>query len=162
MKGYPHEALGRILLDLGRLDEAVASAKSRRRTRSRIRSGTYESWAGYSLPGVIFRQPSHPSDPAREASPTPPFRRSAADMVREVEGMIALEPRLPALVRNEDHLTTVPERIRLARLCQIKHLFATSAAIWDELFAAEPRLAARTERRASILCRVLGGTCGVG
>ena len=74
-------------------------------------------------------------------APTPPFRRSAADMVREVEGMIALEPRLPALVRNEDRLTTVPERIRLARLCQIKHLFATSAAIWDELFAAEPRLA---------------------
>ena len=25
MKGYPHEALGRILLDMGRLDEAVAA-----------------------------------------------------------------------------------------------------------------------------------------
>ena len=51
LKGYPHEALGRILLDLGRLDEAVLRAKSRRRTRSRIRSGTYELGPGTHCPG---------------------------------------------------------------------------------------------------------------
>ena len=49
-------------------------------------------------------------------------------MIREAERMIALEARLPALIRREEHLATGSERIRLARLCQIKHLFATSAA----------------------------------
>ena len=55
--------------------------------------------------------------------------------------MIALDARLPALLRREGRPATVSERVRLARLCQIKKLFATSAQLWDELFTAEPRLA---------------------
>ena len=34
MKGYPHEAIGRILLELGRLDEAAAALFTAAGTRS--------------------------------------------------------------------------------------------------------------------------------
>jgi eukaryotic-like serine/threonine-protein kinase len=83
-------------------------------------------------------------------------------MVREAERMIALDARLPALIRREERMTTASERIRLARLCQIKHLFATSAAIWDELFAAEPRLAGDQSagHRYSAACAAVRAACG--
>ncbi len=140
MKGYPREALGRILLDLGRLDEAVLALRA-----AIDRDPGFEQ-AHVSLGRALMARgefqaalSSFQSGP--RGAPASPFRRSATEMVREVERMIALEKRLPALLRKEDRLTTVSERIRLARLCHIRHLFATSAAIWDELFAAEPRLA---------------------
>jgi eukaryotic-like serine/threonine-protein kinase len=161
MKAYPHEALGRTLLDLGRLDEAVAALNTA------VERDPGFAQAHISLGRALmargeFQAALSSFRLSQRGSPAPPYHRTATEMVREAERMIALDARLPALVRREERMTTASERIRLARLCQIKHLFASSAAIWDELFAAEPRLAAEQSagHRYSAACAAVRAACG--
>ncbi len=64
-----------------------------------------------------------------------------SEMIREAERMTALSARLPAFLRGEDQPRRKSEEILLARLCQIKQLFATSAERWEKVFDSQPGLA---------------------
>ncbi len=139
MKGYPHEAIGRILLELGRLDEAAAALFSALERDPEFEQAQIGLGRAFMAKGEFDAALSSFRSSQRGSSGR--HRRTSAELVREAERMIALDARLPALLRKEGRPGTVSERVRLARLCQIKNLFATSAQLWDELFTAEPRLA---------------------
>jgi hypothetical protein len=62
-------------------------------------------------------------------------------MVREAERMVALDTRLPALLRGEDQAADAAESADFARLCHIKQLYATAARLWEEAFATRHGLA---------------------
>ncbi len=161
IRGSAHEALGRILLDMGRLDEAVAALG----TAVEIDPGSAQphiSLGRALMAKGDFEAAISAFRGSQRGSPAPLHRRSAAEMIREAERMLALEARLPALVRREEHPATGSERIRLARLCQMKHLFATSAQLWDELFSAEPRLAIEPSsgNRYTAACAAARAACG--
>jgi eukaryotic-like serine/threonine-protein kinase len=161
MKGYPHEALGRILLDLGRIDDAIAALNTAVERDPKFTQAHINLGRALMAKGE-FRAALSSFRLSQRDSPAPPYRRSSAEMIREVERMIALDARLPALIRKGEHPKTASEQIRLARLCQIKHLFATSAAVWDELFTAEPRLAGEQSagHRYSAACAALRAASG--
>ena len=55
--------------------------------------------------------------------------------------MIALEARLPAFLRGEVRPIDAKESADFARLCYSKGLYADSARLWSEAFAARPALA---------------------
>ena len=54
---------------------------------------------------------------------------------------MALDARLPALLRGRDQPADADEAAAFAQLCAARHLDATAARLWSEAFAAEPGLA---------------------
>jgi hypothetical protein len=62
-------------------------------------------------------------------------------LVRRRERLIALDARLPALLRGEERPVDAAELAGFGELCYGKQLFATSARLWKEAFAARPELA---------------------
>ena len=55
--------------------------------------------------------------------------------------MIALDARLPALLRGQDHPADTAECVEFAHLCSARQMYATSARLWSEAFTAQPGLA---------------------
>jgi hypothetical protein len=79
---------------------------------------------------------------ARELGARRGRRDPVADrLVRQCERLIGLDARLPALLRGEDRPGDAAELAGFAELCHFKQLFATSARLWEEAFAARPALA---------------------
>ncbi len=160
MKCFAHEAIGRILLDLGRLDEAVAALGTA------VESDPGFAQAHISLGRALmgkgeFEAALSSFRLSQRGSPASPYRRSSVELSREAERMLALDARLPGLIRREEHPATGSEQIRLARLCQIKHLYATSVQLWDDLFKAEPRLALeQTGHRYAAACAAARAASG--
>jgi hypothetical protein len=62
-------------------------------------------------------------------------------LVRRRERLIALDARLPAVLRGEERPRDAAELAGFAELCYGKQLFATSARLWTEAFAARPERA---------------------
>jgi serine/threonine-protein kinase len=62
-------------------------------------------------------------------------------LVRRRERLIALDARLPAVLRGEERPMDAAELAGFAELCYGKQLFATSARLWKEAFAARLGLA---------------------
>ena len=59
----------------------------------------------------------------------------------KAERLAAVQDKLPALLKGEFKATTGEERLGLAELCTIKNLYRTSAGLYAEAFAADPKLA---------------------
>jgi tetratricopeptide (TPR) repeat protein len=111
--------LSELLVDIGRAGEAIAILSEVPRTDS-CRAGRA----------------------ARELGPW----RGRLDVVVDrlmgrCERLMELEARLPALLRGEARPASDGELAGLAELCYGKQLFATSARLWTQAFAARPTLA---------------------
>jgi serine/threonine-protein kinase len=61
-------------------------------------------------------------------------------LVRRRERLIALDARLPAVLRGQERPSDPAELAGFAELCYGEQLFATSARLWKEAFAARLRL----------------------
>jgi serine/threonine-protein kinase len=66
---------------------------------------------------------------------------NSAKWVRDCQRFLQLEARLPSLLRGEAKPASTAERVDLARLCQFKKLYVSSARFFTEAFAADARLA---------------------
>jgi hypothetical protein len=78
--------------------------------------------------------------------------------------MIALNARLPGLLRGEDRPAGAPECVDFARLCSIQGRYATSARLWAEAFSDWPGLAddLRAENRSRAARAAALAGCGQG
>ena len=63
-------------------------------------------------------------------------------MASRAEHLIALEPRLPAVVKGCDRPADAEASAEFARLAFSRHFYAAAARLWTEAFAASPTLAA--------------------
>jgi tetratricopeptide (TPR) repeat protein len=74
--------------------------------------------------------------------PNHPLRPFVTQQLRQCEHGLALEGRLPALLRGQAKPAGAAERLALAQLCQgHRQLYSASARFYAEAFAEQPRLA---------------------
>jgi tetratricopeptide (TPR) repeat protein/tRNA A-37 threonylcarbamoyl transferase component Bud32 len=78
----------------------------------------------------------------------------SAEWVRQAERLVALERRLPAVIRGDDKSKDAAERIEFADLAYRTKRFAPSARLYAELLRGDPKLAVdiKTEYRYKAAC----------
>jgi serine/threonine-protein kinase len=91
-----------------------------------------------------------------------PQRHAAQKLLRRCERVVALEKRLPAVIRGEDRPADAIEQLALAALCRRpeKRLYAASARFYADAFAAKPNLATLHHYHAARAAAMTG--CGEG
>jgi hypothetical protein len=97
--------------------------------------------------------------------PAHPQRQFGAQRLQLCERWLALEKKLPALIKDEVKPADTDERIALAQLCQqYKRLYAASARFYAEAFADQPRLAQdlRAGHRYNATCAAALAAAGQG
>jgi WD40 repeat protein/tetratricopeptide (TPR) repeat protein len=65
----------------------------------------------------------------------------SAEWVREAEGLVAMESKLPAFLKGQFQPRGTAELLGLAGVCQVKKLYAAAVRLYAEAFAADPKLA---------------------
>lgn len=99
-----------------------------------------------------------PSWAGRVSSPMREGARLAAKKIRQIES----EPNLPAVLRGEVKPAGAAELLGYAELCAARKLFAASARLFGEAFAADPALAGDLEsaHRYNAACYAARAGCG--
>jgi serine/threonine-protein kinase len=92
------------------------------------------------------------------------WRYPSGEWVREAERFVALDARLPAVLKGHDRPAHTAERVTFAQLCYSRKLNAAAARLYAEALGADPRL--RDDRQAghtynAACCAALAG-CGQG
>jgi tetratricopeptide (TPR) repeat protein len=99
-------------------------------------------------------------------SRNPRWPYPSARSVREVERLVALDAKLPDVLRGQAQPADNQERVGLASLCQqpYKRLYAASARLWKAAFAADPNLAEdwKASHRYNSACAAALAGCGQG
>jgi hypothetical protein len=70
-----------------------------------------------------------------------PLRERARPLLQECQRYMALDARLPAILRGAEKPADAAEQLGFAQLCFLKHLYAAAARFYDGAFTAEPKLA---------------------
>ena len=104
--------------------------------------------------GHLLRQAGHFAEAVDQlrrghelGSRRPGWRYPSARWVREAEHLAALDARLPALLKGEDHPADDAERLAFARICLVRKLPAVSARLYDEAMQNDPKLAPDRQAR---------------
>ena len=160
---FTHNALGFALLDAGRTDEAIVSFRQAIRLAPRFWPASVGLGRALLVKGE-FTESLHTVSLGDDG--TSPWGRNPDPTVvaRKAERMIALDARLPALLRGDDQPINAGESAEFAQLCSYKELYASSARLWSEAFAARPELASEAgeeNRYQAARAASLAG-CGLG
>jgi serine/threonine-protein kinase len=160
---FTHSALGFSLLSVGRTEEAIDAFRQAKRLDRRFPA------ASVGLGRALLAKGEFAA--ARDAigrvhGRMPPWEHSQdpATVARQAERMMALEPRLPALLRAKDRPFDASETADFAQLCVYKQLYSASARLWSDAFAARPELAlnAGEENRLQAARAAALAGCGLG
>ncbi len=134
--GVAHKALAHALQSAGRLDEAVAEFREAVRldprnsashlflARALIEAGE----PGAALEALALIGPGRPPDPFI----TPEM------LVSRAEQLVALEPRLPAVMNGREAPADAEEAASFARLAFARNRPEAAARLWAQAFAASP------------------------
>ena len=84
--------------------------------------------------------------------------------MRDAECLVALDRKLPAILRGEARPADPAEQLGLARLCALKKRHAAAARFYAEAFAADPMLASdlRQQCRYNAACSAALAAAGQG
>ncbi len=131
----PRNGLAIALDALGRFPEAEAQ------WRKAIELNPKDAHGYAALGGALLRQGrlEEARGLARRAAellpPGHPLCPSVAEQLREAARLLALDRRLPGLLKGEDRPADVGERFTLARLCAYKRLYRAAARFYAEALA---------------------------
>ncbi len=94
----------------------------------------------------------------------PGWRQPSAQWVRDAERMAALDARLPAVLKGDDHPADAIERLSFAQICYGRKLHALAARFYAEAIEANPRLAddRRSQHPYNAACAAALAGCGQG
>jgi hypothetical protein len=70
-----------------------------------------------------------------------PLRPNVSQLLRQCEQMLALEPKLAAVLNGEARPADAAEQVGLAGLCHIKKRYTDAARFFADAFKAQPQLA---------------------
>jgi tetratricopeptide (TPR) repeat protein len=140
---YPqaHNNLGTALGDKGQLDEAIAEY------RAALRLKPDYPHAHCNLGQALKRQGRFEEALAclrrghELGHKQPGWRLPSAQWVCDAERLVALDKKLPAILRRQARPADAAEQLALADLCTIKKRYAAAARFYADAFAADPKLA---------------------
>ncbi len=98
-------------------------------------------------------------------SKNPRWNRPSAQLVRQAEQLVALEGKLPKLLKGEAQPADVDERLAIAQMCQEhKGLYCAAFQFYLDAFAEQPKLAEDLQRqlRYNAACAAALAACGQG
>jgi tetratricopeptide (TPR) repeat protein len=97
-------------------------------------------------------------------SKRPDWKNPSADWVREAERLVALEGRLPAILKGDDRPRDTAERLAFAQMGYDTKRYAAAARFWAEAFADDPKSAddPRAGHRYNAACAAARAGCGEG
>jgi tetratricopeptide (TPR) repeat protein len=159
-----HNNLANALRAQGRL----ADAEAEYRVALRLKPDDAEAHCNL---GHLLRQAGRYAEALEElrrghelGSNRPNWPYPSAAWVRDFERLAALDARLPAILRGDDHPADAAERLAFAQLCSERKLDAAAARFYAEALQADPKLA--EDRQAqhaykAACCAALAG-CGQG
>ena len=161
---FAHEKLGLALLDVGQVDESIESIREAVRLDPRF--APFRDNLGQALfaKGEFVEARERLRRPRRGGPAGKGHNSTATATLRNVDRLIALEARLPALIRGEAKPADTDEAVEFARLCQIKKFDAMASRLWKEAFSAQPGLAENftSELRYRAACSAAKAGCGQG
>jgi tetratricopeptide (TPR) repeat protein len=135
-----HYQLGLYLYSRGQYDEAVNHLQQVVTLNPRspqghgalgqalLRLGRFRDARDATRRGLDLLPPDHPQRPT--------FIRE----LRLCEDFLALEARLPAVLRGQDRLAGAVEHLRFAEVCRAKRRYADAAKLFEKAFADKPPL----------------------
>ncbi len=159
-----HRDLGLALEDKGQLDEAIAEY------REAIRIKVDNPDAYCNLGFALLKQGRFPDALAafkrghELGSKNPGWSYPSARWVREAEQFVALEGKLPKLLKGEAQPTDNAERLALAKCAYYKRLYAAATRFYTQALAAQPEVAdnLETEDRYNAACDAAMAGCARG
>jgi Flp pilus assembly protein TadD/serine/threonine protein kinase len=166
-KDFPdaHKNLGNALKDKGRLEEAIAEY----REALRLKNDYAEVYCNL---GHVLQQQGRFADALAAlkrghelGSKNPRWPYPSAQWVRTAEQLVALEAKLPQLLKGEAQPANAAEQLTLAHMCQEhKKRYAAATRFYADAFAAEPKLAddLKGGHRYNAACAAALAGCGQG
>jgi tetratricopeptide (TPR) repeat protein len=160
-----HYDLGYVLSAKGQLDEAMAEYQEALRLKKDYAE------AHCNLGHVLLRQGRFTEALAalkrghELGSEKPGWPYPSAQWVRTAEQLVALEAKLPQVLKGDAQPADAAEQLVLARMCQkLKKLYAAASRLYADAFAAQPKLAEdlKAQHRYAAACAAALGGCGQG
>jgi tetratricopeptide (TPR) repeat protein len=135
-----HNNLGNALRDQGKLAEAIAEF------REAIRLKPDDAEPHFNL-GLVLRQQGRFRESLGEVrkghelgSKQPDWRHPSAEWVRQAERLVALETRLPAVIRGDDQPKDGAEGLVLADMAYKAGRYSAAARLHARAFESDPKL----------------------
>jgi serine/threonine-protein kinase len=160
-----HNNLGTALKDKGRLEEAEAEY----RLALRLEQDDPEALCNL---GIVLLEQGHFAEALAAlkrghelGSKKPGWPERSAQLVREAEQWVALEGKLPGILKGVAQPADTAEQIALARIClAYKKRSAAATRFYADAFAAEPKLAddLDAQHRCNAACAAALAGCGQG
>jgi serine/threonine-protein kinase len=136
-----HGNVGEVLAIQGKLDEALVAY------HETIRLAPDDAWANCVLGHCLRRKGQYAEALAHLQrghelhSKHPEWEAPTAEWVRQAEQMVALAPKLPALLKGQAQPANAGERLALAQMCADREWYVAAAQFWSEAFAEDPQRA---------------------
>jgi serine/threonine-protein kinase len=143
-KGYAeaHCKLGNALFKKGQLEDSIAEFRSALRINKDYAEAHNNLGTALANKGQFDEAIAEYREALRVNKDLESARNNLAGAVR----LVALDARLPAVLRSESVPVSRAERIEFAELCTIKQRTAAAARFYAEAFAAQPELADDLEK----------------
>jgi serine/threonine-protein kinase len=159
-----HHNLGRLFLGQKKFDAAEAAL------RKAIALQPDFADAYYFLGNVLaqrtqFQEAAAMLQKASDLFPEgAPGREPAWQLREQCQRFLVLEARLPAILKGKDKPANPAEQIEMARLCNLKKLYASATRLYANAFARRPQLAEgrRPGYRYNAACSAALAGCGRG
>jgi serine/threonine-protein kinase len=159
-----HLNRGAVLYLLDRLEEAVASlAKAVQLQPDHALGNCYL--------GLVLQSQGHFADALKAlrrghqlGAKAKTWAHPSERWVRTCELLIALDERLPAVLKGEDRPSGEEEQLGFARVCLVKKLYGTSARLFEEVSTMSSKWAddPKTGNRCDAACAAAQAGCGPG
>jgi tetratricopeptide (TPR) repeat protein len=136
-----HYNLGVALEDKGRPDEAIACYRKAIARDPKLANAHLGLALGLLQKGQ-FIEARQPIRRCLRLLPTNhPLRKQAFQLRRYSDQMIALDKKLPAILKGEAKAANADEQLSLGRLCMFKKRYTAASRFYADAFAAQPTLA---------------------
>jgi tetratricopeptide (TPR) repeat protein len=153
-----HGSLGYALQFQGKLDEAIGHYEQAVRIDPKLALAHYQLGQALLAHGRL----AEARDATRRCRDLVPERdplyTSATQQLKRCERLLALAPRLPAVLRGQDKPGGAAECFRFADLCRLTKRYAVAARLYADAFAADPELAGdpwASQRYTAACCTAL-------
>jgi len=157
-----HYCLANALRTKGELDGAIASYKKALHLKpdyaeAHCNLGHRLRETGRFKEALAAMRRGHELGSSRPGWPYP-----SAKWVEHCERLVALDDKLPKVLRGEANPADAREQLALASLCRAKKLHAAEARFFKEALVAEPALVEAQSVRYNAACAAALAGCGVG